>query len=196
MVPEEILRQYNGQEVNFNAREMIFLEGEPARYYWQVISGSVKMVNYSEDGQEFAQGIFNAGESFGEPPLFTGNPYPGSAVTIGESVLWKLAKASFIQLLQDNFELHLAFTSTLCQRLYYKATLMKEISSHTPEHRIITLIDLLKERNAAGPEPFEVPYTRQQLADMTGLRVETVIRTIKNLEKQGELKIMNRKVYR
>jgi CRP/FNR family transcriptional regulator, cyclic AMP receptor protein len=41
---------------------------------------------------------------------------------------------------------------------------------------------------------YVVPFTRQQLADMSGLRVETVIRTIKKMEGDGKLKIVGRKI--
>ena len=44
-------------------------------------------------------------------------------------------------------------------------------------------------------KPFMVELSRQQLADLTGLRVETVIRTIKQLEKQEYLKIIEGKIY-
>jgi CRP-like cAMP-binding protein len=37
--------------------------------------------------------------------------------------------------------------------------------------------------------------TRQQLANMTGLRVETVIRTIKQMEKDEKLSIVRGKVF-
>uniref|UniRef100_A0AAU6WMF0 Helix-turn-helix domain-containing protein n=2 Tax=Chryseobacterium TaxID=59732 RepID=A0AAU6WMF0_9FLAO len=42
---------------------------------------------------------------------------------------------------------------------------------------------------------FPVPYTRQQLASLTGMRIETVIRAIKKMEKQNVLKIDNSKIY-
>ena len=42
---------------------------------------------------------------------------------------------------------------------------------------------------------YEIPLTRQQLASLTALRVETVIRTVKKLEKDGALKIINRKIF-
>lgn len=42
---------------------------------------------------------------------------------------------------------------------------------------------------------YEVSLTRQQLADLTGLRVETVIRTIKNLATKKKLEIINRKIF-
>ena len=43
---------------------------------------------------------------------------------------------------------------------------------------------------------FKVTHTKQQIADTLGLRVETVIRVIKNLEKKNELQIIKRKIFR
>ena len=40
-----------------------------------------------------------------------------------------------------------------------------------------------------------IPYTRQQIADITGLRVETVIRTIKRMKEMEKIKIINHKIY-
>ena len=40
-----------------------------------------------------------------------------------------------------------------------------------------------------------VPLTRQQMANLTGLRVETVIRTIKLMEKNNLLKIKKGLIY-
>ncbi|WP_228459647.1 helix-turn-helix domain-containing protein [Chryseobacterium bernardetii] len=39
-----------------------------------------------------------------------------------------------------------------------------------------------------------IPLTRQQMASLTGLCVETAIRTIKHMEKEKILKIENRKI--
>ena len=72
----------------------------------------------------------------------------------------------------------------------------KEISSYGPEHRIQTLLQILKKnisnRNA---ERIRVDLSRQQIADMTGLRVETVIRCMKKMQEKGIINIEKRKVY-
>ena len=47
-----------------------------------------------------------------------------------------------------------------------------------------------------GKFTLKIEYTRQQIANILGLRVETVIRVIKNLEKKKELQIIKRKVFR
>jgi CRP-like cAMP-binding protein len=72
--------------------------------------------------------------------------------------------------------------------------ILSEISFYDPEHRIASLIQYLKEKLGNGKDPFIVPLTRQQLADMSGLRVETVIRTVKTMEEQGKLKIADHKI--
>src|SRR5690606_25517258 len=89
------------------------------------------------------------------------------------------------------------FCATLSKRLQFKAMINKEMSSYTPEHRILTLIDYFKQKTEdPDSEFYEVPFTRQQMADMTGLRVETVIRSVKTLAEKKELNVVNRKVYR
>jgi len=195
MIEEKILAEHHTKQIDIPKGNIIFQQGEKALYYWQIKSGEVKMVSYSDKGQEFTQGIFYDGQSFGEPPLFADLTYPCDAVTVSDSILYKLPKDAFFNLLRDNFDLHLAFTTNLSKRIHYKATIMNEISSYDPEHRILTLIDYLFDRQQVKG-PFEVPFTRQQIADMTGLRVETVIRSIKSLEKQGKVEIRDRKVYR
>lgn len=197
VIDAAILESYGAKSVALKKNEFLFMEKGTARFYYQVDKGIIKMNNYSMEGQEFIQGMFKAGETFGEPPLFGDFPYPANAVAVSESTVWKLPKESFIRLLKENFELHLKFCAILSNRLQFKAMIAKEISSNTPEHRILTLIDYFKQKGVANVnEYYEVPFTRQQIADMTGLRVETVIRAIKTLTEKKEVKIENRKVYR
>ncbi|MBL6447727.1 Crp/Fnr family transcriptional regulator [Fulvivirga sp. 29W222] len=198
VIDEGILESYGAKAISLKKNEVLFLEGSSALNYYQVAEGIVKMNNFSADGQEFIQGMFKDGESFGEPPLFGGFPYPANADAVIDSLIWKLPKENFIKLLKENFELHLKFCAILSKRLQFKAMMAKEISSYTPEHRVLTLIDYFKKKEdtESANNDYEVPFTRQQIADMTGLRVETVIRAIKALVAKKELQIIKRKVFR
>ncbi|MFY0631256.1 MAG: Crp/Fnr family transcriptional regulator [Flavobacteriaceae bacterium] len=198
MINEELLSKYNAQLKEYSKGDLIFSENEHARYYYQIVSGVVKMNNYNDDGKEFIQGIFYKTQSFGEPPLFVDVPYPANAEALSNSSLLVLPKKSLIDLLYDNPEVHLNITEALANRLYYKAIIASEISSHEPEHRVLRFIDYLKHdvHKNEGEFTFQVDHTRQQIADLLGLRVETIIRVIKNLEKKNEVKIIKRKVYR
>jgi len=194
MIPDEILNQYNARIVSLDSGELLFHQGTEAHYYFQVKSGEVKMAHFNTDGQEFIQGIFGPGQSFGEPALFGEFSYPCGAVATKAAEIHKLPADCFFELLENNFEIHRKFNKALSQRLRYKGMLLNEISSYPPPHRIQTILNYLRNRYGVKDQIFEVPFTRQQLADMTGLRVETVIKTIKKLESEGNLSIKNHKV--
>jgi CRP-like cAMP-binding protein len=196
LIPSKILQEYQARLVRIRKDQVLFEEGSQALEFFQVEEGQVRMYILNHEGQEFTQGIFNAGESFGEPPLLGNFPYPSTAVALTEGKVWRLAKADFLKLLQNHFDLHLKLDHVLCNRLQYKSMILTEISAHDPEHRLITILKFLKSKITLTEKPDKIiiPYTRQQLADMTSLRVETVIRTIKRMEKEGKLKLEGHKI--
>ena len=196
MFPSKILEKYHAKLVSLRKDQVLFHEGDKALDYFQVEDGAVKMFIASSDGQEFIQGIFTAGESFGEPALIGNFPYPGSVVAIEKASVWKLPGDYFLQMLKENFDLHMKMDQVLCQRLRYKSMVLSEISSYEPEHRIAALLKYYKAKNIKPGVTGKiiVPFTRQQLADMSGLRVETVIRTVKKMEKEGRLSLEGHKI--
>jgi len=197
MIDETILSQYGAVELNLEKGAFLFHEKERAAHYFQVKSGKIKMFNLNAEGKLFTQGMFEVGESFGEPPLFTDSNYPACTVAEENTCLLKLSKAKFFKLLKENPEIHLMITRMMATRLLYKSMLLKEISSFKPEHRILSLIDYLKkEEGIPENQKYEVSLTRQHIADLTGLRVETVIRSVKTLEKEGSLDIRGHKIIR
>ena len=198
MIVIDLLEKYGALRKSFAKNEIIFKENNLPAYYYQIVSGEVKMSNYNDDGREFIQGIFYKEQPFGEPPLFLNQKYPANAIAVEDSEILLLDRNSFMKLLGENPDISLKIIENLAQRLYYKSVMAAEMSTQEPEHRILKLIDhgivyFNFKKDANG---YLINFTRQQIGDLTGLRVETVIRTIKTLEKKGVLKIINRKVYR
>jgi CRP-like cAMP-binding protein len=196
IISRELLKKYKAHFFETQKDELIFPEDEPASYYFQVITGTIKMSSYSENGQEFIQGIFKAGQSFGEPALFGDFFYPNNAIATEKSQIARLPKDIFLRLLWENPDIQLKFLALLSNKLRYKAILLKEISSYYPDHVIMTLLEYIRDNSSERDKShFYIPYTRQQIADMTGLRVETVIRTVKKLQKEGKLEIREHKIF-
>jgi CRP/FNR family transcriptional regulator, cyclic AMP receptor protein len=196
VIPAQLFEKFKARLVSVQKGQTLFDEGDPANDFFQVASGQIKMSILNPDGQEFTQGIFNAGESFGEPALLGGFPYPSSAQATEESKVWRLPKHEFLELLRENFDVHLKLNQVLCKRLQYKSMILTEVSSYDPEHRLVTILKYFKSKikKKDGEESLVIPFTRQQLADMTGLRVETVIRAVKKMEKDGRLKLQGHKI--
>jgi CRP-like cAMP-binding protein len=195
MIPEALWLRYGARVVHLAKGETLFDQGMTANSFHQVKSGRVKMVSYNEQGREFVQGMFTEGQSFGEPPFFNDVPYPAAAIAVVDSEVWRCPREGFLRLLADRPAVHLELTKVLSGRLVYKSMMLAEIAVEEAEHRLATLIDYFRSTDPAGPtEPYRVPFTRQQLADMTGLRVETVVRSIKAMEHRGTLEIADGKI--
>lgn len=176
--------------------EIIFHEGTQANFYYQLVSGRVRWVNINDDGKEFLQVIIEPGECFGELPLFDNEPYAATAIADADTVIIRLHRSSFHQLIKENPEIHMAFSKLLTQRLRFKFLILKELANHNPEHSISALLAYFKQtQKNICPKCNKLKLTRQQIADMTGLRVETVIRTMRNLHEKGQLLIEKGKVY-
>lgn len=190
MISDDILLQHKATVIFLAKNDMLFQQGEPANFFYIVRSGRIKMANFSDDGKEFVQGYFTDGQSFGEPPFFSRSIYPASAIAVEKSDVWKIAYGDFLDLLRTHFDVHINLMHTLCDRLIYKSTMLSELAIEEAEHRLRTLIQyLIDHDNQLSTPKKKLTFTRQQLADMTGLRVETVIRSIKLLEQKKFLEI-------
>jgi CRP-like cAMP-binding protein len=196
MIQQDLLLAWGGTFRKFEKNQPVFFEGDKPLFYYQVVEGTVRMANVNDDGKEFIQGIFKKGDSFGEPVLFIDQPYPATAVANEACVVMRITKENFFHLLKEYPDIHLSITRVLAARIYNKSIITKEIAGENPEHRIKTMLQLLKQQNGCREqEPYKVELSRQQIADMTGLRTETVIRVMRKLHERGDIHIEKGKVF-
>ncbi|WP_114820145.1 Crp/Fnr family transcriptional regulator [Chryseobacterium sp. KLBC 52] len=196
MIPENLLISFGAEMKNYKAEDIIFREDDSPIHYYQIEKGKIKLNNYTENGKEFIQNILSDGHSFGESLLFVNRPYPMNAVAIEDSSIFIMPGQNFLELLQSNPEISLNVYQCLAERMYYKYIMLYNLSFQNPVSKLKLLMDYLKSyHDDKNHYSFQIPLTRQQLASLTGLRVETVIRTIKQLEKDQILKIERGKIY-
>lgn len=196
MIIEELLLSYGADYKNYKTNETIFSESEIPSYYFQIIKGTVKINNYNDNGKEFIQAIITVGESLVVTALFNEKPYPVNAIAFEECQLIRLPKQQYYDLLKENPEIYEKMMPYISETMYYQYIMMQSMSFHNPENKLKTLMDYFKNRHKnLSPYSYQIPFTRQQLASLTGLSVETVIRVTKSMEKNEILKIKNRKIF-
>ncbi|GGI26432.1 Crp/Fnr family transcriptional regulator [Pedobacter mendelii] len=170
---------------------IIYEPGMQPRFVYFIKSGEVRMVTVSEDGKEFIQGVFKAGQYFGEPALLTNRPYLAYTIASKNSEIIPVGGNDFFNLLKDDPEFSMSLIKVLSNRLFYKSMMLEELANEKAEHRLKTIINYLFLDIAKGES---LKVTRQNLADMTGLRVETVIRGVKLLANKGLIIINKGKI--
>ncbi|MCY0976835.1 Crp/Fnr family transcriptional regulator [Chryseobacterium wangxinyae] len=194
-ITEELLHSMGATEEDYKPGDYIFRESGSPQFYYQVVTGDVKLNNYNRDGKEFIQNIVTCEDAFGEAMLFTEKPYPMNAIALTSCTIIKICKTTLLSYLALHPDIYMEVCKSLSERLYKKYILIQKISIHNAAERLKEVIEMMKkEKENQERYTFEVPLTRQQLASLTGLCLETTIRTIKRMEHDKMLLIKNRKI--
>jgi CRP/FNR family transcriptional regulator, cyclic AMP receptor protein len=166
--------------------EAIFRKGDEGTGLLVVMSGAVKVVLPSSDGQEIVLNIIGASEVVGEIALLDGQARTADCVAIQPTELLALDRRDFLPLLQSRPELALAMIDVLCQRLRKASTHIENLVFSNPEVRLARVLLDLSGRLAEGRSR-RVVMTQQQLGTMIGLSRESTNKILRRWEKQGVL---------
>jgi CRP/FNR family transcriptional regulator len=194
MIDYNVLITYGGVSKKVSKGEMIFEEGASPRFFYQIIRGEVKLFSTNSEGKILMQGIFQEGQSFGESSLLLDKQYPTTAQATQSGVIVRISKENVLNLLRDFPEVAFGLLQNFAEKIYDRASAVQIWVSHSPEEKIQLFLNKHKSIETTTEQKI-VPFTRQQIADFTGLRVETVIRTLKKMARNGTVKIVNHKLF-
>lgn len=108
----------------------------------------------------------------------------------------KLPKDVFTSMIEKHPDLAAKVNRYTADRLHFRYIISSLMIVSNPCERLIRLLDYLKEYFGFKEKfSFLVPFTRAQLCALLGLRVETVIRTLKKCKPVILLKLKHTKIY-
>jgi len=196
IIDEELLFSSGAELINYAGGDVIFKENDQPKYYFQIKTGTVKINNYHEDGREIIHSVPFDGHCIAESSLFIEKPYPVNAIAMGICEIIRLDKNKFMELIRSSPDLLPKLCSYTAERMYYRHVMMNNLSTPDPGTKIKRVMDCLKSYNRYTDKySYQFPFTRQNLASLTGLCVETVIRVIKKMEKEKTVRIQNGKIF-
>ena len=177
-------------EESYRAREFVFMEGDPARWFCLVKSGRVKIVRHSKTGKDVVLELVGPGEIFGGVAVFERRPYPAAAQAAEPSVVLKVPADAVNALAERHPSLIKELALMIGRRLRQAHDSVKSLAVDPVESRLAAALLRLAEREGTrGKQGLTLPFhlTRQSLADMTGTTVETAIRIVSRWLKEGLL---------
>ena len=167
-------------EKKFAANENIFWESDAADWFYIVIEGKVKISKLTSNAREIVLSFFGRGEIFGEVAVLENGPYPASAQAMDASRLIGIRRSDFWNFLLKHPAIALKIISLLSGRLREAQNRLRDLAGERVEQRLARL--LLRLFDKLGTV---LPFTRQELSDMSGTTTETTIRTLSQWKDQG-----------
>jgi CRP/FNR family transcriptional regulator len=185
------------QVKNFRKNQIVFLEEETGNYMYIVLAGKVKVTKATPAGKETILAIHQAGDFFGEMALLDGKTSPATVCAMEDCRIATISHADFQRLLLTNGKVVRQIVQVLCTRLRQVWGQIQELSHSTADDRIRTGILQLSKRHGVQDARgiiIDLKITHQELAELVGTSRETVTRTLARLQKNGTLKLENRRI--
>lgn len=193
VITENFIKETNAEIKKHEKNSLIINEGSTSLYFYYLLEGELSVYNLTPEGKEFLQHKVRENNFFGEPAVLLEKPFPGTVEVTSEfAKILRIKRENFLQYLKNNPDWSLEFTKSIAEKSIIKSNSLKNIVFLNPEDRIIKQLNDYKE---GKDEKIIIELTRKELSNMTGLRIETIIRTIKKMEKDGKLQIVNGKVF-
>jgi len=175
-------------ETCYKKGEYIFREGDPADTFHILKSGSVKCVKTSPDGKEVTMKVLMPGDLFCcDAAVLDGAVHPGCAQPMGDVRVLALSKKAYFAMLRRNPDAAMEVIQYLGKRLHEAQENAKVLALNPADQRLASLLANLAARTGvqeSGGIRLTVRLTRQDLANMVGITVETAIRVMSRFKRQ------------
>jgi len=176
-------------ERSFMPDEFIFWEGDKPEYFYIVAEGNVKVLKHSSTGKDFIIAFFRPGEMFGEVAVFENKPYPASAQAATETKVVGIKREDLLSFLTERPQVALRIINVLGGRLRDAQNRLRDLAGERVEQRLAGVLLMLSAKIG-----LTLPFTRQEIADMTGTTIETTIRVMSQLKDRGIIRSTRGKV--
>ncbi len=178
------------QQVVLPAGTTLFRKGEQCQNYMLVISGSIKVFSYGENGKAIVLYHLIAGNSciLTTSCLLSSDDYPAEGVTESDVIALVIPRDIFNHFIAQSTPFRELVFNTYGEKISSLIALVNNISFSRLERRIAKfLID-------NSPSKLPLTITHQNIADELGSAREVVSRQLKEFEKKGWVKLNRGKV--
>ena len=172
---------------SYAPKREIVSEDDPANRIYEVISGTVCTCKMLREGRRQISGFYFPGDVFG---LENSEKHNVAAQAITEAEVRVIKKRALTALVSSNPEVADQLLAMTARELTRKQDHILSLLSTTAEERIICfLIDMVQRTSPRQDHLIALPMSRLDIADYLGLTIETVSRTLWDLERRGAIKI-------
>jgi CRP-like cAMP-binding protein len=168
------------RELAFAAGQTVFYDGDEARFFFEIVTGTLRCCRMTQDGRRQVYRFAGAGEMLG---LCGEHLHSYSAEAVTEVVVRQHPLLSLNAAMAKDRQLRERVLQSLRDELAAVRTQMTLLGQLSAAEKVASFLIDLSERNADPDGWLYLPMTRSDIGDYLGLTMETVSRKINELKR-------------
>ena len=197
LAPEQITALETAcRERRLSKGEMLFQKGDPAKGFFVVVFGQVKLAFPSSQGNEKVVQILGPRQSFGEAVMFMDRTYPVFAEALVDSLLLQIGASTVFELLQRDPLFARRMLAGLSLRLHSLVQDVETYSLRSSAQRVVGYLLQQCPQNDSGGNSFDIslPTAKQVIASRLNLTPETLSRILHDLSANGLIGVSGKQI--
>lgn len=194
--PEREALEAVGRRRRFAEGQMLFYEGDDGRDVLIVIEGLVKVVLTASSGRQVILGLESAGSLLGELSAIDGQPRSASAEAVTPVDVLVLRVEDFRAFLEHQPRVATELLGVIAARLRATSQRQLEFGAGDAMARLCSCLLVMIERfgEHRGEPSVTLPVGQQDLAALTGLSREAVVKGLRRLRELGWVEATGRQI--
>lgn len=171
--------------VSFKDGDLIYQEGEIPENIFIVCKGRVKIYSTDYSGQQLIIWIRYPGEIFGHLAVFSEKEYLCNAQAMGDTIICKIDKIHFYNLMNQYPNISKLIIKKMSNEIRILQLKLKDTAYKPAKSKVAnTLIKHISFKTKDSQYPTIYGLKRREIAEITGLALETVVRILSEFEKK------------
>ena len=173
--------------------EFFFFQGDPATYFYILVSGRAKLLQSNPAGQQVNLRTINEWQMFGALGAVRPDAvYPATAQALEPCTALAIESSFLHKMLEDRPYLNFSLMQLMTGYIQEMQERYRELATERVERRIaLTILRLASQigkRSGGDETTVEIPLSRQDVAEASGTTIFTVSRVLADWERRGLVK--------
>lgn len=191
-VEMEIIREGKTQ-VLFRRGDNLTKQGAFTSYVLFLIKGLAKQYLEGDGTRTFNMRIIRPGDFLGLSAIFQENIFGYSASALTDCQAYLIEKETLAKVIKQNGQFGFGLIRRYCEQNNNLLSIIGSLNYKQMNGRIAGILLYLNDLKAESPEIFQL-LSRKDLADFTGISVESAVKLLKSFEKDGLIELHDKDI--
>ncbi|MFT4094539.1 MAG: response regulator [Niabella sp.] len=184
---------------HYKKKHEIYAEGQRPKAVYYIKSGRIKTFKVSDTGKELITNILGKGDFIGYTYVLENILYKENAEVLDDAEIMTIPKDDFLALIAADPRIARQFIKLITNNVLEKEESLLNIAYNSLRKKVaFQLIAMLEKFKTELPDTKEIKLSRDNLAQVTGIATESLIRTLSDFKseklidiKSGSIIILN-----